>query len=102
MKSNPKQEMKQTRLHCIWQLARAMWSEQIQPRPPANFNCFLSFTSVVKELVRHDKKAKLDLIWDEDDDSNTALHLACINGHYNVAKVLLEADTDPNVRYVSC
>lgn len=52
----------------------------------------------MKELIRHGKKIKIDLIVDEDDDSNTPLHLACAKGHYVVAKVLLEAEADPDVR----
>ena len=57
--------------------------------------------SVVKELIRHGEMMKLDLIVDEDDDSNTPLHLACINGHYQVARVLLDAEADPDVRLAS-
>lgn len=60
---------------------------------------YIMYCSIVKELIRHGKKSKIDLIVDEDDDSNTPLHLACANGHYNVAKVLLEAQADPGVRY---
>ena len=55
----------------------------------------------MKELIRHGEKVKLDLIVDEDDDSNTPLHLACINGHYQVARALLNANADPDVRLVS-
>ena len=74
-----------------------MWCKQSQPHLLNNFyNVFSS--SVVKELVRHGSKKEIDLISDEDDDSNTALHLACIYGHYAVAKVLLESGADPDSR----
>ncbi len=57
--------------------------------------------SVVKEMIRHGVQRSIDLIGDEDDDSNTPLHLACINGHYWVAKVLLDAEADPDARLVN-
>ena len=57
--------------------------------------------SVVKELIRHGGKENIDLIDDEDDDSNTPLHLACIHGHCQVARVLLDAEVDPDVRLVN-
>ena len=49
-------------------------------------------------MIRYGKRMKLDLIEDEDDDSNRPLHLACTNGHYNVARALLDAKADPDVR----
>ena len=53
--------------------------------------------SVVKELVRHDTTA----INDEDEDSNTPLHLAALTGHNKVALVLLEEGADIEARYLS-
>ena len=35
---------------------------------------------------------------DEDQDLNTPLHLASANGHYDVAKYLLEIHADPNAK----
>ena len=49
---------------------------------------------VVQELIRH----KRNMIVDEDDDSNTPLHIACIHGHTEVADVLLKSGSDPNAR----
>ena len=36
---------------------------------------------------------------DEDVDSNSPLHLACINGHWEAARILLLNEADPNARY---
>ena len=50
--------------------------------------------SVVRELVRRDKM----VINDEDEDSNTALHLAALAGHNKVALALIEAGADIEAR----
>ena len=50
--------------------------------------------SVVRELMRY----QIDTIQDEDEDSNSPLHLACINGHVGVAKVLIAANCDVEAR----
>ena len=50
--------------------------------------------SVVKELVKHDITA----INDEDEDSNTPLHLAALAGHNKVASTLLEKGADIEAR----
>ena len=41
-----------------------------------------------------------DTIQDEDEDSNSPLHLACTNGHVGVAKVLIAAKCDIEARFV--
>ena len=50
---------------------------------------------VVRLLLHHQN----DVILDEDEDSNTPLHLACTHGHLGVAKVLVEADADVEPRW---
>ena len=52
--------------------------------------------SIVRELIRNLRGT----IVDEDEDGNTPLHQACINGHIGVAKVLVEADADVEARCV--
>ena len=47
-------------------------------------------------LVNHD----LNSINDEDEDSNTALHLASLAGHNKVVTVLLETGADIEARSV--
>ena len=49
---------------------------------------------VVRELMRY----QIDTMQDEDEDSNSPLHLACINGHVGVAKVLIAANCDVEAR----
>ena len=56
--------------------------------------------SVVKELLKRAHQSNFDLIEDLDKRSNTALHFACRLGHYNVAKVLLKAKANPNMKLV--
>lgn len=46
-------------------------------------------------LIQHQP----DTIQDEDEDSNTPLHLACTHGHLGVVKVLVEADADVEARW---
>ena len=50
--------------------------------------------SVVRALIRY----QVDTIVDEDEESNTPLHLACTNGHLQVAKVLIEAHAEVEAR----
>ena len=50
--------------------------------------------SVVAQLVEHE----MDTLKDEDDDSNTPLHLACISGRLGVAEVLIEANAKLDAR----
>ena len=55
------------------------------------------FVSTVRELVTQDKNA----VNDEDENSNTALHLAALAGHAKVAEVLIEFGADVAARYVN-
>ena len=52
--------------------------------------------SVVRELLRYQH----DTIQDEDEDSNSPLHLACIHGHVGVVKTLIAAKCDVEARFV--
>ena len=52
---------------------------------------------VVRELMRY----QVDTIQDEDEDGNSPLHLACINGHVGVVKVLIAANCDVEARLVN-
>ena len=53
---------------------------------------FCDVYRVVQELAKFQQA----LLYDEDEDSNTPLHLACSNGHYSMAKVLLDAGCEPD------
>ena len=55
----------------------------------------LSLSRVVRELIRY----QVDTVQDEDEDSNSPLHLACFNGHLAVAKVLINANCNVEARY---
>ncbi len=46
--------------------------------------------SIIRALLNHQK----DCILDEDEDGNTPLHLASINGYHKSVKVLLDAQAD--------
>ena len=52
---------------------------------------------VVDALIHYQS----DTIQDEDEDSNSPLHLACINGHVEVAKVLIAAKCNIEARFVN-
>ena len=54
----------------------------------------MAYSSVVRELVNRNKM----VINDEDEDSNTALHLASLAGHNLVVEALLEAGADVEAR----
>ena len=56
--------------------------------------CLSVLCRVIQELIQH----KRNMIYDEDDDSNTPLHIACIHGHTGVADVLLKSGSDPDAR----
>ena len=56
----------------------------------------LCLCSVVRELVRRNKM----VINDEDEDSNTALHLASLAGHNKVVQALIDAGADIEARSV--
>ena len=58
-----------------------------------------TYISIINELLRYAKEAGKDILKDEDDDGNTALHLACINERFYAAKVLILAGADPEDRY---
>ncbi len=48
----------------------------------------------MRELLRHNEGTAFD----EDEDSNSPLHLACTYGHVGMAKVLVEANADVEAR----
>lgn len=56
-------------------------------------NSTTQWYSVVKELLGYCSNVK-----DIDQDGNTPLHLACIHGFVNVAKVLVESGADVEAR----
>ena len=58
-----------------------------------------SLISVINELLRYAEENDKDILKDEDDDGNTALHLACIKEKFQAAKVLILAGADPEDRY---
>ena len=72
-----------------------------KPPPLINFNHNHSLISVINELLRYAKEVGKDILKDEDDDGNTALHLACINERFYAAKALILAGADPEDRYGS-
>lgn len=51
-------------------------------------------SSVIEILL----KCKRECISDEDEDGNTPLHLAALNGHHKSAKVLLDYQADFHAR----
>ena len=55
------------------------------------FTCF----SVVRELVRQNQM----VVNDEDEDSNTALHLAALAGHNKVVQALIDNGADIEARF---
>lgn len=50
--------------------------------------------SIVLEIIRK----RPDTVFDEDEDGNSPLHLACLNGHHHVAKSLVAANADVEAR----
>ena len=52
------------------------------------------FCRCVRELVKRNKM----VVNDEDEDSNTPLHLACLAGHAKVVRTLIEAGADIEAR----
>lgn len=56
------------------------------------FTCF----SVVRELVRQNRM----VVNDEDEDSNTALHLAALAGHNKVVQALIDNGADIEARFI--
>ena len=53
------------------------------------------YYSVVRELVKQNRM----VVNDEDEDSNTALHLAALAGHNKVVQALIENGADIEARY---
>jgi ankyrin repeat protein len=51
---------------------------------------------VIEALLTHQK----DIILDQDEDGNTPLHLAALNGFKRCVKLLLMANADLDARYV--
>lgn len=49
---------------------------------------------VIEILLKH----KSEWIADDDEDGNTPLHLAALNGHHKCAKVLLDSQADIHAR----
>lgn len=45
-------------------------------------------------------KQKRECISDDDEDGNTPLHLAALNGHHKCAKLLLDSQADYHARYI--
>ena len=43
-------------------------------------------------MVQYLARFQNDTIYDEDHDANTPLHLACLNGHVAVARILIKAN----------
>ena len=52
-------------------------------------------------MISYAKEVGKDILKDEDDDGNTALHLACTNKRFYAAKALILAGADPADRYGS-
>lgn len=50
--------------------------------------------SVVREII----SKRPETVFDEDEDGNTPLHLACIHGYQGVAKALIGANADIEAR----
>ena len=50
--------------------------------------------SIVRELIKNDTM----IVNDEDENSNTPLHLAAQYGHHKLAKVLLDLGADVSAR----
>lgn len=51
---------------------------------------------VIEAFVKH----QMDCILDEDEDGNTPLHLASLNGYPKSVKILLNSHADFDARYV--
>ena len=56
--------------------------------------CIPYIYSVIEILLKH----KSEWIADDDEDGNTPLHLAALNGHHKCAKVLLDSQADIHAR----
>ena len=57
----------------------------------------MTFFSVVEAFLKHDDT----VLNDEDENSNTALHMAAENGHYDVVKILCTYGADKLNRFVT-
>ncbi|XP_036354856.1 ankyrin repeat, PH and SEC7 domain containing protein secG-like [Octopus sinensis] len=64
---------------------------------PENIELLIKYR-VVKILAKHDNS----LIHGEDENSNTPLHLAALNGHKEVVKFLIENNADFEARLLIC
>ncbi len=62
--------------------------------PELAFDMELTSCSVVREIIAK----RPQTVFDEDEDGNTPLHLACINGYQGVGKVLIGANVDIEAR----
>jgi ankyrin repeat protein len=55
-------------------------------------------SKIVKELCEYSLKKGMDIVKDEDDESNTPLHLACLNCHHKTAQVLIKFGAEHDAR----
>ncbi|XP_019851378.1 PREDICTED: transient receptor potential cation channel subfamily A member 1 homolog [Amphimedon queenslandica] len=67
-------------------------------RTPLHLAAVAGHANVINELLHYAEENDKDILKDEDDDGNTALHLACINEKFQAAKALILAGADPEDR----
>lgn len=84
-------------VRCLLKNGADMESKNEEEQTPLHLASKFGRTNIVRELVKQDKNA----VNDEDENSNTALHLAALAGHAKVAEVLIEFGADVAARNVS-
>ncbi len=62
-------------------------------------NYFRSMELIINRLVKQDKKWLVD---EKKEDGFSALHLACLNNYYEIAKCLIERVSHLNVNVRNC
>lgn len=62
---------------------------------PIHYAAKYSNRAMLDILLSNDDEIFIDM---DDKDKNTALHLACRRGHYEIAELLLEKGADPNFK----